>query len=110
MLKNKYHAKKTINDGITFDSKKESIRWDELRMLEKEGVIKDLQRQVKYTLIPAHKGEHRTERACTYIADFVYEYDGQTVVEDVKGLIRPEYVIKRKLMLDRFGISIKEVY
>ena len=43
-----------------------------------------------------------------YVADFVYEDNGDTVVEDTKGMRTKEYVIKRKLMLYRYGIRIKE--
>lgn len=104
---NKYGAKK-IKDpatGYIFDSKAEFIRWCELRILERAGKISDLQRQVKYELIPKQDGE----RACTYVADFVYiDSDGNTVVEDTKGVKTDAYKIKRKLMLHRYGIKIKE--
>ena len=104
---NKYGAKK-IKDpatGFVFDSKAEFIRWCELRILERAGKISDLKRQVKYELIPKQKGE----RACTYLADFVYkDSDGNTVVEDTKGVKTDAYRIKKKLMLWVHGIRIKE--
>ena len=107
MAMNKYGAKK-IKDpatGFVFDSKAEFIRWCELRILERAGKISNLQRQVKYELIPKQKGE----RACTYLADFVYkDSDGNTVVEDTKGVRTDAYRIKRKLMLWVHGIRIKE--
>ena len=107
MTGNKYGAKK-IKDpatGFVFDSKAEFTRWCELRILERAGKISDLQRQVKYELIPKQKGE----RACTYLADFVYkDSDGNTVVEDTKGVKTDAYRIKRKLMLWVHGIKIKE--
>lgn len=106
-MRNKYGAKK-IKDpatGFVFDSKAEFIRWCELRIMERAGKISDLQRQVKYELIPKQKGE----RACTYLADFVYkDSDGNTVVEDTKGVRTDAYRIKRKLMLWVHGIRIKE--
>lgn len=106
----KYHAKKTRLDGLTFDSQKEAQRYAELKLLERAGKICGLKRQVKYELIPAQKIHGRTvERACSYIADFVYEENGQTVVEDVKGFRTKDYLIKRKLMLERHGIKIREV-
>lgn len=106
----KYHAKKTELDGITFDSKKEANRYAELKLLERSGAIHNLQRQVRYELIPAQKKDGKTiERACHYIADFVYEEDGKTVVEDVKGYRTKEYVLKRKLMLQVHGIEVREV-
>lgn len=105
----KYHAKKTELDGITFDSRKEAQRYAELKLLECSGMIHNLRRQVKYELIPAQKKDGKTiERACHYIADFVYEEDGKTVVEDVKGYRTKEYVLKRKLMLQVYGIEVRE--
>lgn len=103
---NKYGARKTTTpDGMKFDSVKELRRWGELQLLQKAGKIFGLQRQVKYELIPKQDGE----RACSYIADFVYiDPNGNTVVEDVKGLKTDVYRLKKKLMLWRYGIKIKE--
>jgi hypothetical protein len=87
---------------------KEANRWCELKMLEKAGKIQDLQRQVKFELIPKQDGE----RAVHYVADFVYVEDGKKIVEDVKSAAtkkNKEYVIKRKLLLWRHGIRIKEI-
>lgn len=108
----KYNNKKITVDGQIFDSKKEANRYKELRLLEKAGEIKDLRMQVKFTLIPAQRDEATgkvVERECSYKADFVYEEDGKTVVEDVKGFRTKEYIIKRKLMLYQYGIRIREV-
>jgi len=108
----KYNSKKTVVDGQKFDSKKEARRYQELLLLEKAGVIKDLRMQVKFTLIPAQRDEATgkvVERECSYKADFVYDEDGKTVVEDVKGFRTKEYIIKRKLMMWRYGIRIREV-
>ena len=104
---NKYGAKKVTdpNTGEVFDSQKEYYRWCELHLLQRAGKIADLQRQVKYELIPKQVGE----RACYYVADFVYkDADGNTVVEDTKGVRTDAYKIKRKLMLQVHGIRIKE--
>ena len=102
---NKYHATRTVVDGITFDSKREAARYAELKLMQRAGLISDLRRQVKYELIPKQQGE----RAVSYIADFVYSENGQTVVEDVKGVRTPVYKIKKKLMLWRHGVKIREV-
>lgn len=101
---NKYHNKKVVVDGITFDSKKEAGRYRELKMLERAGAISDLRLQVPFELIPKQNGE----RACLYKADFVYIKDGKMVVEDTKGIKTDVYKIKRKLMLYRYGIKITE--
>ena len=131
-MNNKYGAKKiTAPDGSTYDSKKEYRRWCELNLLEKAGKISNLQRQVKYELLPTitetyerystksgkrlKDGVVVIERECNYIADFVYTDNetGETVVEDVKGYKSGSgysvFVLKRKMMLHFHGIQIKEV-
>lgn len=107
----KYGNKKTVVDGITFDSRKEAVRWSELKLLQRAGEIFDLQRQVPFTLIPKQVRDGKViERPCVYKADFVYkDKDGTEIVEDTKGMRTKEYVIKRKLMLWQFGIVVKEV-
>lgn len=108
----KYNNKKVTVNGQVFDSKKEANRYKELLLLEKAGAIKDLRTQVKFTLIPSQRDEATgkvIERECSYKADFVYSEGDKTVVEDVKGFRTKEYVIKRKLMLWRYGIRIREV-
>lgn len=117
----KYNAKKTEYKGMIFDSKRELKRYQELEALEEAGEIKNLQRQVKFVLIPAQREADTVgvkggvkkgkviERECAYTADFVYEEDGEKVVEDSKGFKTKDYSIKRKLMLYVYGIKIKEV-
>lgn len=132
-LKNKLNAKKVIYDGIAFDSKKEAFRWAELKLLERSGHISDLQRQVRFELIPAQyeeiptgefykrgekKGQPKMKRVCIeqstdYVADFVYIENEKKVVEDTKGckegITYQYFVLKRKLMLWVHGIRIKEI-
>ena len=96
-------------------SLKERNRAAVLELMQKQGLISGLQKQVVYSLIPAQYGfvdgkKKCLERACTYRADFVY-FDEQTkelVVEDSKGFRTKDYIIKRKLMLHEHGIRIKE--
>lgn len=112
--RSKYKSKKVIVNGITFDSKKEAKRYQELALLEKAGKIKDLKCQAKYVLIPSQKIDGKVvERPCTYVADFVYTKDNETIVEDVKGYRRSTayavFAIKRKLLLKEHGIRIKEI-
>lgn len=121
--RNKYHARTASVNGIMFDSRKEADRYSELLLLQAAGVITDLRRQVPFELIPVQKDEGRItksgrqlpgktiERPCVYIADFVYRdvKSGEDVVEDVKGVRTQAYRIKRKLMLYRFGIRIREI-
>lgn len=123
-MRNKYHSKKTMVNGIEFDSRKESRRYQDLLLLERAGAIQDLKRQVKFVLIPAQyetyerygkngkklqDGQRTLERECSYVADFVYQENGKMVVEDTKGVKTKDYIIKRKLMLYVHGIRIREV-
>lgn len=128
----KYHSKKMVVFGITFDSRKEGRRYLELLDLEALGVITDLKRQVTFELVPnqyedvptgevykqgAKTGQPKIKRrvaeyAIKYIADFVYTDErGNMVVEDVKSpATRTEaYILKRKLMLYIHGIKVQEV-
>jgi len=120
----KYNARKVKTLDGTFDSKKEERRYRDLQWMEKAGMITDLRRQVKYELIPAQREPEQSgprggrrpgkivERPIYYVADFVYCRDGKTIVEDVKGYKQGTaysvFVIKRKLMLWRYGIRILE--
>ena len=121
----KYHAKKVVRGGKTFDSAKEARRFGELSLLQRAGEISDLRTQVKYVLIPAQREPDTVgkrggvikgkmlERECSYVADFVYTQNGVEIVEDVKGYKDSTayalFVVKRKLMLFVHGIQIKEV-
>lgn len=112
---NKYRSRKITVDGITFDSVKEANRYQELRMLERAGEIRDLQRQVPFVVIPTQRDENGKliEKEVRYVADFTYIEKGKLTrtVEDVKSEATRtrEYIIKRKLMLYRNGIRIREV-
>lgn len=126
MRRRKYGNTKITVDGIQFDSKREAARYQELKLLERAGVISFLQRQTKFQLIPdqhapsnavytkgPRKGQRKPgkllEHECSYIADFCYIQNGETVVEDAKGYRTEVYMIKKKLMLERYGIQIREV-
>lgn len=101
--RNKYGARKTTVFGITFDSQREANRYMQLRAMLDAGEISNLRMQVPYPC------EVNGQLVCRYIADFVYERDGQTVVEDVKGMKTPVYRLKRKLVAALHAIVIAEV-
>lgn len=109
----KYHNVIAYVDGQKFDSHKEARRFMELKLMEKAGEIVNLQRQVKYELIPKQTSDKakRVIMPVNYYADFVYDIPHgdimERVVEDVKGVKTPEFIIKAKLMLWRYGIWIK---
>jgi hypothetical protein len=106
---NKYHAVKTKIDGITFDSMKEAVRYQELKLLEKAGIITELELQVPYTLIPTQKISGKTYRKAVYKADFRYKENNRIVVEDVKGMKTAVYKLKKLLMYEKYGIEIYEI-
>jgi hypothetical protein len=104
----KFRNRKTEVDGITFDSRKEARRWQELRRLERDGEIRDLKRQVRYPL------EVNGSLVCTYVADFTYEkppwssVGGILVTEDTKGKLTDVYRLKKRLMLAIHGVEVRE--
>ena len=106
---NKYRAKKITVDGIEFDSRKEANRYFELLTMQKAGLIKDLQRQEEFELIP----RCGKERPAKYHSDFSYIdcATDEKVVEDVKSRATKtkDYILRRKIMNWRHGIQIREV-
>lgn len=121
---NKYRSKKVNCNGILFDSKREANRYLELKLLERAGIIKDLELQKPFELIPAQyeyyerygkngkrlkDGKKCIENSVVYNADFSYIENGILVVEDTKGVKTKDYIIKRKLMLYIHGIRITEI-
>lgn len=106
--KQKYGNKKITYDGQTFDSIAEFRRYQELCLLERTNVISNLKTQVPYTLI--EKSQYGRE--IRYIADFEYVENGVKVVEDVKSkaTVTPLYRLKRRLLAEKYGIEITEIF
>ena len=105
----KYNNKKTVIDGIVFDSKKEALRYQDLKVLERVGLIKELILQPKFVLQESFVKDGKKIRAIHYIADFIYIEGEKTVVEDVKGYRKvPVYLIKKKLFEYKYEIEIRE--
>ncbi len=116
--KSKHQNIKTVTDGIKFDSKKESGRYLQLKLMQGQGMISELQLQVKYALQIRHVQVNDTIvdlGYCimnSYIADFTYkDKNGIFIVEDVKSdhtrKLKP-YKLKKKLMKIIYNIEIKE--
>ncbi|QCP82397.1 DUF1064 domain-containing protein [Alcaligenes faecalis] len=111
-MKSKYGNRKVTLDGYTFDSKREAMRYSQLQLLQRAGQITGLELQPRFELIPKQRRDDgKAERACEYVADFRYTdtATGQQVIEDAKGMRTRDYVMKRKLMLQVHGISVREV-
>lgn len=103
----KYRAKHMTVDGYNFDSVKEAMRYQQLKLMERAGVIHDLQMQVAFPLIK----KSQYGREIKYIADFTYYEGDKWVVEDVKSSItakNPVYRLKKRLLAETYGIRIKE--
>lgn len=118
----KYRNTRTKVDGIAFDSQKEARRFIELRSLLKTGKIRNLKLQPQFTIQESYvTPDGERVRAVRYVADFSYERPTSPdqngfihwikVVEDVKSKATKtaQYEIKRKLLLERFGIAVEEV-
>lgn len=106
----KYRNKKVTVDGISFDSILEAHRYSVLRARLDAGEISDLRIHPHFTLAEAFRDLDGTHvRPVQYIADFSYLDNGRRIVEDTKGVRTEGYIIKRKLVKDKFGISIREV-
>jgi len=104
----KYNNIKTVVDGITFDSKKEAQRYQDLLLLQRAGVIGEIIRQPSFVLQDKFVARSGKEiREITYRADFAYRETNRQVwtVEDVKGgnaTKTPDFKLKRKMFLKRY--------
>lgn len=98
----KYHNTKTVADGIKFDSKLEAERYAQLKILERVGVIRALELQPSFDLLPSFRKNGKTWRKTVYKADFRYilAKDDRIIIEDVKGstaVITDVFRLKQKL-------------
>jgi len=106
---NKYFAKKTVAMGLKFDSKWEAERWGQLKSMERAGIVTQLERQIRYDLTI------NDVKICSYIADFRYLLEEENglfnlVVEDAKGILTPEFKLKKKLMKAIHNIELHLSY
>jgi len=111
MIYSKYKAKKTEIDGITFDSKAEAKRYQELKLLERADYIQHLSLQPRFMLQEGFVNTHtgKKERAIEYVSDFMYLENNVIIVEDVKGMKTSDYKIKRKLFLFKYQNEYKHI-
>lgn len=99
-MSNKYHARRVEMDGQVFDSGAEGRYHRVLKIREAAGEIRDLQRQVKYTLQEAFVDSHgRRVGGITYTGDFQYVevVTGRLVCCEVKGARTRDWVLREKL-------------
>ena len=105
--RHKYNAKRTVVDGLKFDSKGESRRWMELRLLERAGKIRNLRRQIPYELSVVNWRADTYHQIGKYVADFAYEQPtGKTIVEEFKGFKTAMGERNRRHVELEYGIKI----
>jgi len=111
----KYKNKKTVVDGLKFDSKLEARRYEELKLMERAGAITDLKVHPKFKLscgdkpiLVKSKGYPNGRRA-TYTADFSYLRGDELVVEDTKGMDTSESRLRRAIVEAQYGIDVQRI-
>lgn len=110
--RSKYHNRKVMVDGVTFDSKREARRYCELKVRADAGEIAGLVLQPRFELQPGFEKGGKKYRKIEYVADFMYtdlEIE-ETFVEDVKGMKTDVYKLKKKLFEYQFpNLNITEI-
>lgn len=96
-------AKKTLVNGITFDSKTEADYYQVLLDKQLDGEISNLSVQPSFELFPSFKLRNRTIRSMGYTPDFIYTIGSEAHIVEVKGYSRPEYLMRRKIFLWIYG-------
>lgn len=101
----KYRAVPTVVDNVRFASKREAARYQELKLLEQSGVIRDLVLQPPFDLIV------NGVTVGKYVGDFAYwdNEHNQRTIEDVKGVRTPVYKLKKRMVEAQYGMTITEV-
>ena len=103
----KYKNQRTVVDGIKYDSVGEANRHQALKLMEKAGLIKELSRQVSFILRPGVELFGKKKRALIYRADFSYVENGKKVIEDFKGRMTKEFIVKAHILKADFNIDIR---
>lgn len=100
----KYGNVRTVVGGLSFASKREANRFAELKLMERAGLVRDLQVQHRFKL------EVNGQLICSYVADFTYrDPSDRLVTEDAKGVETDIFKLKRKLMRAVLGIDVVTV-
>ena len=89
----KYGAKRTLYNGIWYDSKKEAAQAADLDLRVRAKDIHGYERQVRFNM------EVNGKKICAYVADFlVHHHNGEQEIVEVKGFETPEWKLKKKLI------------
>jgi len=90
----KFKSHKVYINDDRYDSEKEVYRHYELIELEKQGLIQNLRVHQKEDIIILQKNP-----TIKYIPDFVYDENGYKVIEDMKGMQTPDFILKKKMLI-----------
>lgn len=111
-----FASKKVKIDGITWDSIAEAGRWNQLKLMQQAGLIKNLAHKPKLPLMITNIKTGAVEKLGRgyFTADFEYdEYrDGawRHVIEDYKGAVDYEMSALRRRIAELVnGVEIKVV-
>jgi hypothetical protein len=104
----KYNQQGRHIDGKWFASGAEGDRYEQLKEMVEQGRIDQLELQ------PSFRCEVKGHTITTYRADFRYRKleagkFPRTIIEDVKGMVTKDYIIKKKLVEALFAITVLEV-
>lgn len=107
------HVKVKVGD-IEFDSIGEHDRYIELLLLQKAGVISDLECHPSYEVLPKQEtpAGKQNFRNVIYTPDFRYKRDGEVIVEEVKSVFsrkEKDYVLRRKMLYYTQGVYVEEI-
>ena len=106
----KYRSRKVTVDDIVFDSKKEALKYEELKLLKRAGEITEFELQPKFVLQEGFRHKGKAIRPITYTADFKITYpDGRIVILDTKGVRTQQYVLRKKMLLYKYRDEIEFV-
>lgn len=103
--RSKYGNRKTVYDGITFDSKKEADYYAELKLREKAGEVFEVEIQRPFALVVDGY------LIGTYRADFWF-HDAvakRNRCVDTKGVETDVFIMKKKLMKAIHKIDVEVV-
>jgi len=110
MAKNKFivvEPERRTMDGIVFASKKEMLRYADLKMLQKAKEISDLQLQPKFPVLL------NEQLLCTYTADFSYTTkEGKAVIEELKSTGTAKdaaYRLRKKAAEIYYGMKVNVI-
>lgn len=111
---NKYGSEMCYHNGIRFHSKAERWYYQQLLLMEKQGMIKILELQPKFIVDDGFTRNGKKYHDVYYISDFKIKdlRDNKVWIVDTKGSYKlpRSYTLKRNRFLMQFDYNFKEVY